>query len=311
MPRQVVEDNVHHDRWLVSYADFITLLFAFFVVMYSISQVNETKYRVLSNTLTKTFNNEESLSLDPFQLGEPALKSNVNLIDLEAMALKNSEGEAEGEGGGEDEGELPEQFHKITEKIEEVFGDLLDTKMIHLQGNEEWLSVELSSALLFESGDARLSVPALELLAEIAAIIKGSTNPIRVEGFTDNQPINNEFFASNWELSAARASAVVRLFIEEGVEPTRMAAIGYGEHQPVVENDTDEGRKKNRRVVLMISKTAQLRPILPEVALEEDFSAPELAVPIVSPVEDDLQGVKTIELDGGGLLFTRDLSVDE
>ena len=301
MPKQVVEDNVHHERWLVSYADFITLLFAFFVVMYSISQVNETKYRVLSNTLTETFNKEEKLSLEPLQMGEPAKKNNVTLIDLEAMALRNSDGEAEGEGGADDEGELPEQFHKMTDSLQEVFGELIDTKMIHLQGNEEWLSVEMSSALLFESGDARLSIPAMELLADIAELVKGSTNPIRVEGFTDNQPINNEFYQSNWELSSARASAVVRLFMEEGIDPTRMAAVGYGEFQPVDTNDTPEGRERNRRVVLMISKTAQLRPVLPEVALDEDFKAPE---PQPEPVAGELQGVKTVELEGGGLLFT-------
>ncbi|MCR8921681.1 flagellar motor protein MotD [Dasania sp. GY-MA-18] len=308
MRRQVVDDNVHHERWLVSYADFITLLFAFFVVMYSISQVSETKYRVLSNTLTKTFNKKDAqLTLDPIQMGEPALKNNINLIDLEAMALKNSDGEAEGEGGADDEGELPEQFHKITENIEEVFGELLDTKMIHLQGNEEWLSVEMKSSLLFETGDARLTVPSMEILASLAGLFKDSSNPIRVEGFTDNVPISNEFFESNWELSAARAAAVVRLFAEEGIDPARMAAVGYGEHQPVADNDSPAGREKNRRVVLMISKTAQLRPVLPELAGDSDFKAPEPEPEPVPAVPDDpLQGVQTIKLEGGGLLFTRD-----
>ncbi|WP_339668394.1 flagellar motor protein MotD [Dasania marina] len=308
MRRKVVDDNVHHERWLVSYADFITLLFAFFVVMYSISQVNETKYRVLSNTLNKTFNKETQLSLDPIQMGEPALKNNVSLIDLEAMALKNSEGEAEGEGGGDDEGELPEQFHKITENIAEVFGDLVDTKMIHLQGNEEWLSVEMKSSLLFEVGDARLTVPSMELLAQLAGLFKDASNPIRVEGFTDNVPISNEFFESNWELSAARAAAVVRLFAEEGIDPVRMAAVGYGEYQPIADNDSPAGREKNRRVVLMISKTAQLRPVLPELAGDSDFKAPQ-PEPEPEPAavaEDALKGVQTIKLEGGGLLFTRD-----
>lgn len=314
MRRQVVEDSVHHDRWLVSYADFITLLFAFFVVMYSISQVNESKYKVLSSTLTDAFNQVDvqaiqDLTIDPMQVGQPSKSNTINPIDLGAMALKNSEAESEGQGGGDETSDLPEQFKKISDHIDEVFGELLKTKMIHMKGNEEWLAVELNSSLLFNSGAARLNVEAMELLGEIASLVKDSTNPIRVEGFTDNIPISNEFFDSNWELSTSRAAAVVRLFVEEGVAPSRLAAIGYGEHQPLADNSTVEGRQKNRRVVLMISKVGALRPELPDVAVQSDFELepePELIKP-PKPAElevDSLKGVKTIELKGGGLLFT-------
>lgn len=311
MRRRVVEEQVNHERWLVSYADFITLLFAFFVVMYSISQVSESKYRVLSDTLTDAFSNNSGnplpqKTLDPFQVGKPSLSQTINPIDLGAMALKNSEGEAEGEGGGDEKGELPEQFKKITDQVEEVFGDLVKTKMIHLRGNEEWLAVEMSSSLLFDSGMAELNAGAMELLGSLVNLLGDAENPIRVEGFTDNVPISNASFASNWELSAARASAVVKLFIEEGVAPKRLAAVGYGEHQPIAANDTPEGRNKNRRVVLMISKTGELRPELPEIAQSADYQTPDAELPseIAEPDKLPLDGVKRVELEGGGLLFT-------
>ncbi len=346
--RRVVDESVNHERWLVSYADFITLLFAFFVVMYSISQVNEGKYKVLSETLTDTFNSVDfevaesrvmelppERSLDPFQVGELAKSNPRNVIELNSNAIIDQGDNNEEQGVVDVEGGLPKEFEQLNNRIENAFGDLLDEKLVTVRGNEEWLEVELKSSLLFGSGDARLSPAALELLGGIAAILQGQGNPVRVEGFTDNMPINTVLFPSNWELSTARASAVVQLFIEEGLDPARFAAIGYGEHQPISDNDTDEGRAKNRRVVLMISKTGELRPALRELAtaeqlLEQRQNTPEnseqaanqtgieIRIPGVSPepaapaanentdgnTGQALQGVRTIQLEDGGLLFT-------
>jgi len=328
--RQVIEDPVNHERWLVSYADFITLLFAFFVVMYSISQINENKYRILSNTLEDAFNQTAAV-IDPFQIGDTPRSNPISVIKLNDPAIEEREQGKEDDGSGLEEetpGGMPNEFKEINEKIEQGFGDLLNDKLITVRGNEEWLEVELKSSLLFASGDAELSNDALELLAEIAAILRDDPNPIRVEGFTDNVPINNAQFPSNWELSTARAAAVISLFVEEGLSPQRLAAIGYGEFQPIADNTTEQGRADNRRVVLMISKTGQLRPTLKEV---EETPAPiEIPLPftvdpllnsepVVDPpllqeaeaVEDNedaptplIQPFQTIQLEGGGLLFT-------
>lgn len=254
------EEHTNHERWLVSYADFITLLFAFFVVMYSISQVNESKYRVLSNTLEDAFNQPE-LSLRPIQVGETAKSNPTNLIKLNEDALK----EKVGQGGGEQEGDLPDEFKQIANEIEKAFGELMQQNLVSLRGNEEWLEIEMSSSLLFESGDATLSNQALELLGKITGILKDQNNAVRVEGFTDDRPIHNVRYPSNWELSSARAAAVVQLFIEEGFDASRLVAAGYGEFQPKVPNDSVENRAKNRRVVLMISKTGALRPHLKDI----------------------------------------------
>ena len=258
--RKHIEEHTNHERWLVSYADFITLLFAFFVVMYSISQVNESKYRVLSNTLEDAFNQPE-LSVHPIQIGETAKSNPTNLIQLNASAIKDKEGQ----GVGEQQREMPDDFKQIANKIEQAFGDLMKQDMVTLRGNEEWLEIEMRSSLLFDSGDATLSKNALVLLGQIAAILKEQKNAVRVEGFTDNVPIHTVRYPSNWELSSARAAAVVQLFIEEGVDSSRLVAAGYGEFQPVGPNDTPENRTRNRRVVLMISKTGELRPVLKPV----------------------------------------------
>ena len=213
--RRIVEDSVSHDRWLVSYADFITLLFAFFVVMYSISQVNEGKYKVLSQTLSEVFTRQDpgapERTLDPFQIGDIVKSNPQSFIELEAIKARENDGDNPGSSANEHSGQgaLPAEFQQINQKIDEALGELLKSNLVTVRGSEKWLEVELKSSLLFGSGDSTLSVPAVGVLESIASILKDQTNPIRVEGFTDNQPINSVRYPSNWELAAGRASAVL------------------------------------------------------------------------------------------------------
>lgn len=334
--RRVVEETVSHDRWLVSYADFITLLFAFFVVMYSISQVNEGKYKVLSETLTGVFG-KDVLSvpervIDPFQVGEVAQSNPLNVIELGSNAVLNipseeqqqdQPGELDQSGRGQQQG-LPAELQQINDQIDEAFEQLLQDQQITVRGNEEWLEVELKSSLLFSSGDAVLGPAAVELLGSIANILGGQSNPVRVEGFTDSIPINTGQFPSNWELSTSRAAAVVKLFVEEGLAADRFAAIGYGQYQPIADNDTAEGRAANRRVVLMISKTGELRPQLRQLtSTEELLQQGQPGIGIIIPGVNDQQTqppvtgnnaapvMRTIELEDGGLLFTNDAPAEQ
>lgn len=339
--RKKHEEHENHERWLVSYADFITLLFAFFVVMYSISQVNESKYRVLSNTLTSAFNRPE-LTLDPFQVGKVAQSNPLSVIELDGAS---SQAEEEG-GEGQRNGQQPEAFIDISRRIEQALGDLIKQKLVKVSGNESWLEIELSSSLLFESGDARLSVRALEVLGEISSVLKRHDNAVRVEGFTDNVPIQTRQFPSNWELSAARAATVVRLFTEEGMNPVRLSAVGYGENQPVADNSSSEGRARNRRVVLKVAKqapqtveqsdsqseVAKPRPDIKQPQQQSGVQVPDrssqqqaerMAEELSGPQQPDSQeveasvpqpapsGVRTVELEDGGLLFTRDNAAPE
>ncbi|MCX4028945.1 flagellar motor protein MotD [Endozoicomonas sp. SM1973] len=255
MPRRRMrEEHENHERWLVSYADFITLLFAFFVVMYSISSVNEGKYRILSETLVGVFS-EPDRSLKPIQIGDITQRfpdKPVDIIqvpDAFDMTLDDSKTEQPQD----------DTLAQLESQFSETFSDLISKDLLTITGNELWVEIELKSNLLFLSGDSIPSNAAFDIIKQVADILKNYQNPLHIEGFTDNRPINTNQFPTNWELSAARAAAVVRLLASYGVDPRRMAAVGYGQFQPITTNDTPEGRRQNRRVILVISKNLDVR----------------------------------------------------
>ena len=237
------EEHENHERWLVSYADFITLLFAFFVVMYSISSINEGKYKVLSDTLVGVFNQPER-SINPIVVGDQRPSSS-----------------APAPGIAEDVSDKPaaDELKDIADSVREAFGELIQADQLKVSGNELWIEIELSSSLLFPSGDALPNNAAFEIIEKVAKILAPYENPVHVEGFTDNLPIKTPQFPTNWELSAARAASIVRMLAMDGVKPQRLASVGYGEFQPVADNATAEGRARNRRVVLVISRNLDIR----------------------------------------------------
>jgi len=256
--RQRDEEEAHNkERWLVSYADFITLLFAFFVVMYSISSVNEGKYKVLSETLEGAFNSVQRTA-NPIQVGEHIPRSEgedagEKKIQAVDTIPRGSEGQLKDRTKG---------MREIADKFAAEFSGMITDGLVSINENKDWVEVSLSNKILFKSGDVELSYDAFPVLEKIASTIKGYDNAILIEGFTDNTPIRNRSHASNWELSTARSAAVVRMLAYEGVAPSRMAAIGYGQHQPIARNDTPQGRSRNRRVVLVISKDPNARVTL-------------------------------------------------
>ena len=152
-----------------------------------------------------------------------------------------------------------EALRAMADQLALEFDELINQGVVTLETSDEWLELSLRNSLLFGSGDAEPHYDAFDVVEKIAAVLRNRDNAIRVEGFTDNRPINTSAFPSNWELSAARSAAVVRMLSMEGVEAERLAAVGYGEHQPVARNDTEEGRRRNRRVVLLISRDASIR----------------------------------------------------
>lgn len=253
--RRIEEDDQHNkERWLISYADFITLLFAFFVVMYSVSSVNEGKYKVLSETLSGVFNAPQR-SFQPIEVGDrPSVDGSRPADEVIQPQVR----EAPRNPAMNEEGRT-EALRAMADKLTLEFDELISQGVITVESNEAWLELSLRNSLLFGSGDAEPHYDAFPLVETIASVLVNRDNAIRVEGFTDNQPIRTSAFPSNWELSAARAAAVVRLLTMEGVEAERLAAVGYGQHQPVARNDTEEGRSRNRRVVLLISRDASIR----------------------------------------------------
>ncbi len=269
---------------MVSYADFITLLFAFFVVMYSISSVNDGKYRVLSETLTDAFL-KSAQSLDPIQVGEKVRTINpvageyaasepgtlessdtedpLDIIDEENIETK---GRPEAEGTGK-EGDGKTNLDQTVAALESTLSPFIADDLVNVKKTDRGIEVEMKSKMLFDSGSARLSRTAIKMLRDVSEILRPLPNQIVVEGHTDNVPIRTILFPSNWELSSVRAASVVNLLGRFGIDPQRMAAIGYGEFKPTATNDDEEGRQKNRRVALVI-KTLQNQRVSGSV---EDF----------------------------------------
>lgn len=294
--RQHEDEPENHERWILSYADFITLLFAFFVVMYAISSVNEGKYQILSTTLQDAFNGPPK-SMRPIEVGpnlgfggyDPAQKIEIPFprpIPQDPPKKELDEKNAGILDGGTDE------LTQIAGEIRASFPELLEQDLINLGENENWLEIEINNSLLFESGDATPNPAAIELISRIAEPLKKSTYPINIEGFTDDVPIKNERYPSNWELSAARAGAIVRVLVDDGMKPQRFAAIGYGEFKPVASNLTEAGRQRNRRVVMLISKPTNR------------FEETEQGL-VAKPGSPD-GPLMPMRLPGGGLLFTAD-----
>ncbi len=246
------EEHENHERWLVSYADFITLLFAFFVVMYALSSVNEGKYRILSESLEAAFRGPQK-SLTPIQFGE-IVRSPVKAL----AGIRSASGAIdtsyllESLGNQSFYDQAKHKLETMASEIEMAMAPLIKEDIISVRRNSLWIEVEIKTSLLFPSGSASLSRESIPVLRRIAAVLKSYPNRIQVEGFTDNVPINTQRYPSNWELSASRATTVVRKLAQFGIEPSRMVALGYAEYRPKADNSTAEGRSKNRRVVMTI-----------------------------------------------------------
>jgi chemotaxis protein MotB len=365
--RKVFVDANNHDRWIVSYADFITLLFAFFVVMYSISSVNQGKYRSLTQSLGTAFSNKDKqektpnpvvqsepvlnttqvvplsiafetkilapqaimedekeweLTSSPFSEknlfadaqikplikteqvpisdtlsvtfesaklgdltsakaeGSPKVAEDVDktetaqtvpssdighskLLDILTVPFESMVSDNQTVADVEKKRELSDeilkerkQLSQVSDQLETALGSFINDNLVSVKRNDYWIELEMNSELLFLSGEAALSKKAPPVLKEIVQVINALPNAINVEGHTDNIPISNLKFPSNWDLSSARATSVVQAFVREGVNPTRLSAVGYGEFHPIGDNTTDEGRFKNRRVTLVLMSQA-------------------------------------------------------
>lgn len=272
MIRRRREDiHVNHERWLVSYADFITLLFAFFVVMYSISQVNDSKYRVLSDTFIDVFHHSAGAQINKGLTDQAASSSDVIVpIDIskstkdfesanvQAPLLAVNVQDVDGPSG--DSVKTSDELEQISGLVTEKFAPLISQQVIQVSSNELFLQIELKDSILFSSGSADISEQARKIFDEIAVILSVYSNPVQVEGFTDNIPINSAKYPTNWELSTARASAIVKHLALQGVAPERLSAVGYGEYQPIASNVSEQGRAQNRRVAIMVAKRKMDRP---------------------------------------------------
>ena len=236
--RKYAEESDNHERWLISYADFITLLFAFFVVMYAISVVNEGKYKVFAMSLDAAFAGKDTVVVmvpGPAQppvvtaMPSPMSRKRENALKREREAMK-----------------------KLARELSETLAPLVKEGKVRVTQTSLGVSVEINASVLFDPGEATLARESDRALRALGALLKKDTHAVQVEGHTDDTRIATSLFASNWELSSVRASSVVRLFIETGVEPARLSAVGRAANMPVASNATPEGKARNRRVAVLI-----------------------------------------------------------
>jgi chemotaxis protein MotB len=274
------EEHTNHEAWAIPYGDLVTLLLAFFVVMYAISSVNAGKYRVLSDSLFAAFRGAPR-TMDPIQVGE---KPNGSGAQIEASIVQSTlQGQERSslapvpvQGGNQQTGASPVANHlsgagaaaaaalqRLADEVAHAMDDLVKQNLVVVRRTEFWIEVEIKTDILYPSGSAHLAPYAVDVIQRLGGALAPFPNPIRVEGHTDNKPISTVAFYSNWELSAARAGSVVRVLQAQGVGPERLAVIGYGDTRPVQPNDTEQGRNANRRVVVVILSTELQRQKAP------------------------------------------------
>ncbi len=270
--RRHSEDHLRHEAWAIPYGDLLTLLLAFFVAMYAVSVVDADKYQVLSQSLSTAFS--VPTAVDPIQIGEPTLEESPISEDVprslsppELISAQMPQRQAEPNPGSptavalaailgqvpqEERERLAGEIQTMANELQLAMGELVEDGRIQIKRQPYWIEVAINSNLLFSSGSATLDQTARPMLAELARVLRGHDVRIHVEGHTDNRPISNVIYPSNWELSSGRAATVVNLFAQNGVDPKRMVAIGYGEFRPIESNATEAGRARNRRVSIIV-----------------------------------------------------------
>jgi len=273
MKRKHQEDHVNHEAWAIPYADLMTLLLAFFVVMYAVSVVNEGKYRVMSESIVEAFNGSSHViaplapqkarphNIDP-AIATPAARPGAAVAPVavpiplrpapvRAVAVRAPH-ETLRDAPAAQEAQRQANLTRIQNQVEQAMQPLIDRKQVVVRRTANWLEIEIRTDILFPSGVARLAHPANAVLGSLAGILAPFGNPLRIEGYTDDKPINTAVYPSNWELSAARAASVARLFSDKGISPERLGIIGWGQFRPAADNATVEGRNRNRRVLVVV-----------------------------------------------------------
>jgi len=223
--RKKGSDHENLERWLLTYADLITLLLAFFIVMYSMSQLDAKKFGKMSQALSGVLKGGTLAIKKGDDIGAEPGKG-----VLQVGALKS-----------------------IGEKIEKTFTSRGENRLVNTEMTERGLVIHIMETALFKEGSAKLEARAKMILNIVAENIAGLPNHIRVEGHTDNKPINTYQYPSNWELSSARATQVVRYLSDNhGLAPDMISALGYGEYRPIKPNNSAENRAQNRRVDIVV-----------------------------------------------------------
>lgn len=308
--RHTSSTSQHTERWLVSYADYMTIMFAFFVVMYAIAINKEEKFQILSDSLEHVFDKSarQYLQKGTGVNGEGILTDRVSpeLEILYGEGIQKQEQGPELLDGQSDTSNIEQKYlgkplDSLLTKLQSALIDEIRDGAASLELNQDWLVIELSSGLLFSSGSAVAHSGAKRVVKIVKDIISPVDNYIRVRGYTDNETIRNEIFRSNWELSVARATSILVELEALGINPARMVIEGYGSYSPFVDNDTEQGKAENRKVVIALSKYG-LPPIVEETQVGLEGQNVEIKPEVEIPSDDDT--IKIIRLPHGGIRIT-------
>jgi chemotaxis protein MotB len=248
-------EHVNHERWLVSYADFITLLFAFFVVLYSSAQVDKRKVGKLALAIQVAFQQmgvfDTSNTQIPLSDAEAVPFSKVQVVENSEQTTDLTRFVQPMKGVLVPSVNAP--LKNVQEELQKALQLEIERKVVALKATREGMVISLREVGFFHSGSATLRASSLDAMDRLAAVLRTRSENLRIEGHTDNVPIHNSRFASNWELSTARASELIQLFVERyKLDPVRLSAAGYAEFHPVAPNDSAEGRGLNRRVDIVV-----------------------------------------------------------
>ena len=247
------------ERWLLTYADMITLLMALFIVMFSISSVNTSKFDALQKSLKEAFSGnvlpggEAVLQTGGSTKGQETPKVEPPVPAIQPLIQKEFQKEQQKKQGAK-QGTEDEQFKQTKRNIDQYAQQHKLKNKVSTEITRRGLVIRLlTDGVLFDSGEAKVKPGAMPLMEKIAGLLQvDEEHPINVEGHTDNVPIHSSQFPTNWELSTARASSVVRLLIADNAPADRLGAVGYAQLHPLASNDSASGRSRNRRVEIVL-----------------------------------------------------------
>jgi chemotaxis protein MotB len=261
MKKRKAKPHVNHERWLVSYADFITLMFAFFVVMYSTSKADLEKQAQVANSIDSAFRTLGLFQQNPTKNGAAGLAHNQDSPVVPENIVMGEELMAPPA--------VKVDLEKLQERLSGMLSNQIAEHIVAMKIGRDGLVISLREAGFYDSGSAVVHESSMPTLHKIASALTSSPYDVRIEGHTDDVPIHNEQFESNWELSTTRATRLTRIFIADGFAPYRLSASGFAEFHPVAANDTVAGRGQNRRVDIIV--------------LPRTSSGPQVKVPQPSP----------------------------
>lgn len=282
MRKQPAKKHQNHERWIISYADFTTLLLATFVVMYAVSAINSSKFQQMAEAFSTAFIGKTTTTQNsgmaaghtapfnymPSPVQKPIVTREPQVKNLPPALRQMAEQRAE-------------QLQQAYEDLVRLLGAMIRKGQVSVSLQPLGVVIDINAVLLFNSGQADLVPKALDLVTQVGSILKDLPYRVQVNGFTDNKPIRTPHFSSNWDLSAARAIAVVKQLAAVGVDPKRLVGAGYGEFHPIAPNDTPAGLAANRRVSIVV-----VSPLPNQNALEMPLQgSPEMRGDAAAPGE--------------------------